>query len=200
MLQKNKKNFIAFSLAAGALFLLAAALFYFYAFRLDEGRLDESRPTAPAAGQAIDKRLQSLLQEKTREVLSEYIALKRPDIQRFEFHRIQAKAVSLNKVKMFLSYTLSTDKKETEAAFSADAEAWLTRENPDDHQWILSGFQVKESLLDFAEPFLIKPSLLSPPFKDSGSDSSPEEPRLSPAGTADGTADGTAKPAAPGGI
>ena len=192
MLQKNKKKFIAFSLAAGALFLLAAALFYFHAFRLDEGRLDEGRPL-PAqtpAGQAIDKRLQSLLQEKTREALAEYIALKRPDIQRLEFHRVQAKVLSPNKIKMLLSYTLSTDKRETGGAFSADAEAQLTRESSDDHQWTLSGFQVKESLLDFAEPFLVKASSSSVGGGDS--DSSPEGAQPSPAGAA--------KPAAPGGM
>ena len=194
MLLKNKKKFISFSLAAGALFLLAAAVFYFHAFR-DEGRLDEGRRAQKGKERrAIGKRLQSLLQEKAKQVLSEHIALKRPDIQRVDFHRVQAKAVSSNKVKMFFSYTLSTDKPETAGAFSAEAEAWLTRDKSDGRQWTLSGFQVKESLMDFAEPFLVKAS--SPSFAGAASDSSLKTPgEARPDSGEKGGADDGKKPA-----
>ena len=170
-MQKNKRKFIIFSLSAGALFLLAASLFYFHAFRSAGERPPRAKPGL------ADERLQSLLQEEAKAALSEYITLKRPDIRRITFHRIQTESFAPDKVKIVFSYTLSTDKRETAGDFSATASAWLVKDKPSaegglsDNQWTLSGFQVEESLMDFSEPLLVK---ASPPSAPGGGASSEE--------------------------
>ena len=140
---KNKK-FTSIAVLTGLLLFLAGTWFwletsYFYAFQ--------------------DEKTHSLLQEKAQLVLADYVEKARPEVQQIVFHKVWTEnTVNPNKIKIFFSYTLVTDEADTGGEFSMESEAYLIRESVESSDWHLSGFQVKESLLDFSEPLLIKAS------------------------------------------
>lgn len=138
---KNKK-FISFSVLAGMIFLLITSWFYFYASK-----------------NIISEKTHGLLQETAQKTLSNYISKTRPEIRHIVFHKVWTENTSNpNQIKIFFSYTFTTEEKETGGEFSIESEAYLTRKNLRNNDWILSDFQVKENLLDFSEPLLIKAS------------------------------------------
>ena len=94
-----------------------------------------------------------------KKTLSDYISKTRPEISDIVFHKVWTENTSNpNQVKIFFSYTFKTKEKDTGGEFSIESEAYLTRKNPNSNNWTLSNFQVKENLLDFSEPLLIKAS------------------------------------------
>ena len=138
---KNKK-FVSFAILAGLIFLLASSWFYFYS----------SQPI-------VDEELHGILQERVQQALSNYIEKRRSDIRQIVFHKVWTENTSNpNQVKVFFSYTLITDEENTGGEFSMESEAYLTRESGKSDNWLLSDFQVTESLLDFSEPIPIKAS------------------------------------------
>lgn len=136
---KNKK-FLSFSILTGGVFLLVASWFYFYTSK-----------------NVISEKTHSLLQETAQKVLSDYITKTRPEINRIIFHKVWTEnTTDPNRIKIFFSYTFTTEEEDTGGKFSIESEAYLTREISKSNDWILSNFQVKENLLDFSEPLLIK--------------------------------------------
>lgn len=138
----KNKIFISFSLLTGIIFLLITSWFYFYASK-----------------NIISEKTHSLLQETAQKTLSDYILKTRPDIRHIVFHKVWTENTdNLNQVKIFFSYTFTTEEKDTGGEFSIESEAYLIRKNSKSKDWVLSNFQVKENLLDFSEPLLIKAS------------------------------------------
>lgn len=138
---KNKK-FVSFAILTGLIFLLASSWFYFY-----------------SSQSVVDEEFHGILQERVQQALSNYIERKRPDIHQIVFHKVWTENTSNpNQVKVFFSYTLITDEGNTGGEFSMESEAYLTRESGKSDNWLLSDFQVTESLLDFSEPIPVKAS------------------------------------------
>ena len=136
----NNKKFMSFSILAGMGFLLVASWFYFYTSK-----------------NVISEKTHSMLQETSQKVLSDYITKTRPEIRHIIFHKVWTENTdNLNQIKIFFSYTFITEEKDTGGEFSIESEAYLTREISKSNDWILSNFQVKENLLEFSEPLLIK--------------------------------------------
>lgn len=141
----NNKKFVSALILSGLGFALAASWFYFYA---SQG--------------VIDQETHSLLQEKAQAVLSDYIEESRPEIRHIVFHKVWTKNTSRpDRVKIFFSYTLSTEEKAIAGDFFIESEAYLTRQ-PNSQDWILSDFQAKNKFLEFSEPLLIKASRQQP--------------------------------------
>ena len=138
----NNTKVISAIIVAGLIFALTASWFYFY------------------AGQGvIDQKTHSLLQERAQAVLSDYIEENRPEIRRIVFHKVWTKNTSrTDRVKIFFSYTLSTEEKNIAGDFFIESEAYLTKQSRDSEDWILSDFQAKDKILEFSEPLLIKAS------------------------------------------
>lgn len=137
-----ERNIISFSVLAGVIFLLITSWFYFYASK-----------------NTVSEKIHSALQEIAQKTLSDYISKTRPEISQIVFHKVWTENTSNpNQIKIFFAYTFKTEEKDTGGEFSIESEAYLTRKNPRSNNWTLSNFQVKENLLDFSEPLLIKAS------------------------------------------
>lgn len=95
------------------------------------------------------------LQEQFQVVISDYIEKNDPQIQEIHFNKIYTKKTNNPlHVEIFFSYTLTIDDSSASGNTHLSGKALLTQKN--DRTWVLSNFEVTNSILEFSEPIQIK--------------------------------------------
>ena len=99
----------------------------------------------------------ALLQEKVQAAISDQAVKKNPNITRVVFHKIWTKETGNdNEVKVVFSYSLLEELSKQKSTLIVDGQALLNPSDEEENVWVLSNFQVTDSLLDFDEPMIIK--------------------------------------------
>ena len=94
----------------------------------------------------LDEDFHALLQEKVQSVISNYVEENNPEVKSIRFHKVWTKETSdPGKMKIFFSYALEIEEKESGGDLLVDAEAVLRNSEENKDRWILEDFQVKDS-------------------------------------------------------
>ena len=93
----------------------------------------------------------SFLKSKFKEVLSELIEKKHPEVNHISFNKVWTKKTKdLSQVEIYFNYTLKLE--DTESELEGSALLSLSQENV----WQIQNFQIEKNRLDFSEPIAIK--------------------------------------------
>ena len=93
----------------------------------------------------------ALLKSRFKEVLSELIEKKHPEVNNISFHKLWTKQTKdLSKVEIYFNYSLNSEDGENHLEGSALLSL------SENEVWQIKDFQVQKIRLDFSEPILIK--------------------------------------------
>lgn len=142
---KNLRNKINKRLASssfwtlvGFIFILSVSWFYL----------------SPPSWNNEEEQVHSFLQNRFQTLVSDFIAQKRPEVDKITFHKIWTKKTpDPQAIQIFFSYSLWTTG-EAGGDLLIEGEALL--QEADEGLWLVQDFQVTDSFVDFSEPLLIK--------------------------------------------
>lgn len=138
---KSKKNLLLSSLLTVIGFILILYLSWFY---LSQPDLSE------------EERVHGFLQDRFQTLISDVVAKKHPEIDEIVFHKVWTQKTSdLSQIKIFFSYSLNTEGA-AGGSVLIDGEAILEKSLKQEGLWLVKGFQIKDSSIDFSEPLVIK--------------------------------------------
>ena len=121
------------------------------------------------------------LAEKFQTTIADYVKKQRPEIRHITFHNTQTEPGDRqNKVKVSFSYSLTVEDKKADSEMLMTGTADLNKKGGG--RWLLTNFQVTDSLVEFSKPLIIKAG----PEKTSPDKTEKEIPRPSPPPTGKG--------------
>ena len=95
------------------------------------------------------------LAEKFQTSLSDYVKKQRPEIRHITFHNTRTEPGDRpGEVKVFFSYSLTVEDKKADSEMLMTGRAELNRKRAG--RWLLTNFQVTDSLVEFSKPLIIK--------------------------------------------
>ena len=145
---KNVKQKVSESFSLASFLTLAGFIFILY---FSWSHLQSSRNE--------EEELHGFLQDKFQTLVSDFIIKKHPEVDEITFHKVWTKSTSdPNRIKIFFSYSLVT-KGEAGGDLLIEGESLLEKSFEVGELWIVKKFQIKDSLLEFSEPLVIRSDL-----------------------------------------